>query len=225
MGHVLYFLLGLGILLMVLFLLWRIYFSGRLPEEMRGLSKNDALVAAYAAEGDALELWTQEQSTITKSSESYGYFSVPRFVYIPSADQLQLVFRYNNSTLEAAKRDFSLESEPPRGEEVFDVSLLAISDLTPDDQSDNTDGSENLGQSRIAPTSHTVTTTSLYTYFLYTFDAVEVTEETLVIYFDIYYGGAVDYGAEPYGTLRVYHKESPREAVRLKRAELEALAQ
>lgn len=222
-GKALYGLLGLGILVMVIFLLWRVYFSGALPEEMERISPNGAIAAAYKEKGDALLLQTQEQSTHTRGENNYGYFAVPRFVFIPEANQVQVVFRYNNSTLEATQRDFSLGALPPRGEEIFDVSLLQITDLTPEDQADNVDGSAGLGEARIAPTSVTVTTTSLYTYFLYTFDNVTVTDDTFVIYFDIYYKDALDYTAAPYGSLRLYHKDAEWRTVRLTGKDKKAL--
>ena len=221
-GKVLYGLLGLGILVMVLFLLWRVYFSGALPDEMERLSPNGKIAAVYLEKGELL-LQTQEQSTHTRGENNYGYFAVPRFVFIPEADQVQVVFRYNNSTLEATQKDFELDALPPRGEEIFDVTLLQITDLTPEDPTDNVDGSPGLGEARIAPTSVTVTTTSLYTYFLYTFDNVTVTDDTFVIYFDIYYKGALDYTAAPYGSLRLYHKDAEWLTVKLSGKDKRAL--
>ncbi len=222
-GKLLYGLFGLAILLMVLFLLWRVYFSDNIPKEMKGLSPNATLAGAYAEKGEGLLLQTQEQATVTKGTHNYGYFAVPQFVFIPEAEQVQVLFRYNNSTLEATKEDFNLAEEPPRGTEIYDASLLQITDLTPEDKTDNADGSETLGEVRIKPTSHTVTTTSLYTYFLYTFDGVTVTDDTIVVYFDIYYGDTIDYGATPYGTLRLYHEESAWLDVELTSADKKAL--
>lgn len=214
-GKALYWLLGFGIFLMTAFLFWRIYFSGVLPREMKHLVPNDTLVAAYGAHGEELQLLTQEQGTHTRTEENYGYFAVPRFVYIPEAEQMQVIFRYNNSTLEATAEKYGLSEPLPRGEEVFDVSLVTVFDRTPSDLTDNADGSEAIGKSRMAPTDFTVTTTALYTYFCYTFDGVTVEPETIAIFFDIYYEGAVDYGSPAFGTLRLYHNEQPFEEVKL----------
>lgn len=222
-GKALHALFMLGIFAMIFFLLWRVFFSGNIPREVEGLSPNATLAATYAERGDALLLQTQEQATVTKGESNYGYFGVPQFVFIPEAAQVQVLFRYNNSTLEATKQDFSLSEEPPRGTEVFDVSLLAVKDLTPEDKSDNADGSEALSQVRIKPSSHTVTTTWLYTYFLYTFDNVCVTDDTIAIFFDVYYKDAIDYEKPAYGTLRLYHAESPWLDVELRAADKRAL--
>lgn len=222
-GKVLYGLLGLGIFIMVAYLLWRIYFSDNIPRELEGLSPNAVLAQTYAERAEEMRLQTQEQENITRGEHNYGYFAVPQFVFIPEADQVQVLFRYNNSTLKATAKDFGLPEVPPRGEIVYDVSLLQIKDLTPEDLTDNKDGSEALDEQRIKPTSHTVRTTALYTFILYTFDNVTVTDDTLVIYFDVYYGGAVDYEATAYGTLRLYHKESDWIDVELKKEDKEAL--
>ena len=222
-GKVLYGLLALGIFVMVAYLLWRIYFSDNIPKELKGVSANAVLAESYEQYGEEMHVLTQEQGTITRNENNYGYFAVPQFVYIPEADQMQVLFRYNNSTLEATARDFGLAEQPPKGEIVYDVSLLQIKDLTPEDLSDNKDGSDTLGEHRIHPTSHTVQTTALYTFILYTFDNVTVTDDTLVIYFDIYFGGAVDYEATAYGTLRLYHNESDWLEVELKKSDKKAL--
>ena len=136
-----------------------------------------------------------------------------------------MVFRYNNSTLRATKEDFQLDAVPEKGAEVYDVSLLLLRDLTPENKEDNQDGSDTLEKVRIAPTSKAVATTGLYTYFLYTFDGVTL-ENVPVIYFDIYFpnGEPVDYSKDPYGTLRIYHEESERIAVSLSSAEKKAIA-
>jgi len=222
-GKVLYGLLALGIFLMVVYLLWRIYFSDNIPKELEGLSPNAVLADTYETYGDDMRLQTQEHINITRNEHNYGYFAVPQFVFIPEANQVQVLLRYNNSTLKATAKDFGLSEVPLRGEIVYDVSLLQIKDLTPEDLSDNKDGSDTLGEQRIKPAAHTIKTTKLYTFILYTFDNVTVTDDTLVIYLDVYYGGAVDYEAKTYGTLRLYHNESEWLDVKLEKSDKKAL--
>lgn len=206
-------------------LLWRVFFSGILPKDMRSVVPNAALRAAYEQNGGQLSPFTQKQGSTTRGERNYGYFSVQRAVIFPEAEQIQLVFRYNNSTLRATAADFGLDDTPEKGAEVYDVTLLLLRDLTPEDKTDNTDGSETLEQVRVFPTSHTVRTTALYTYFLYTFDGVSLLNVP-VIYLDVYFpnGAPVDYGAEAYGTLRIYHEESERLDVRLSGGEKKAIA-
>ncbi len=222
-GKALYWLVGLAIFVMTAFLVWRVFFSGNMPGELEALQPNDALVAAFEAKGDGLVLYTQEQSTHTRGEENYGYFTVPEFTYIPDARQMQVIFRYNNSTLEATEEKYGLAEPLTKGEEIFDVSVVLVTDLTPEDTADNADGNENLKKDRIAPTSHTVTTTALYTYFVYVFDNVDIGDHTLTAFFDVYYEGDVDYGRDAFGTLRLYHKDSEWLRVELTQKDKKAL--
>ena len=73
------------------------------------------------------------------------------------------------------------------------------------------------------PTDRVIDTTSLYTFILYTFDGVDPDNDVLTVYLDVYYGEDVDYTADPLGTLRLYHCDFPREAVKLSRRERKAL--
>lgn len=222
LGGVLRALCGLLIFAMIALLLWRVYFSGILPRDMKRLTVNDTLKAAYAEAGD-LAVFTQKQATITKvDGYNYGYFGVPRFVFIPAAAEVQVVLRYNNSTLKKVQQDLGLEEPLKRGEQIFDVTAVIVRDLTPDDTTDNEDGNENIGQTRVAPTAVKVDTTALYTYFLYTFDGVDTGEDVLAVYLDVYYG--TDYSERALGTLRLYHYQTERQPVRLTAKERRALA-
>ena len=116
-----------------------------------------------------------------------------------------------------------MESQPPRGEIVYDVSLLGIRDLTPEDTTDNKDGSDTLGEVRLAPTSYQIETTSLYTFVLYTFDNVTLPEDMIVMYLDVYYGGAIDYESPAYGSIRVYHRDVPWIDLALTKEEIKSL--
>ena len=205
-------------------LFWRMS-SSRVPKALLALTPNEVLLEAYDTYGDGLLKLTQEQNSITRNKENYGYFAVPRFVFIPEANQVQVIFRYNNSTLKYTQQKYELAERPPRGEEIFDVSLVSVCDLTPEDKADNVDGSETLGKTRVAPTSYEVTTTKLYTYFCYTFDGVSVTPETITVFFDIYYKGDLDYDKPAYGTLRLYHNEEPWQTVKLTARDRKALGE
>lgn len=222
-GHALRALLSLFITAVCAALCWRVFISNIPPAEMKRLAANQAITEAYRTHGDALELYTQKQPSVTKNDRNYGYFGVTRCVFIPEAEQIQLTFRYNNSTLKHVKEDYALAEIPPRGVDIFDVSIVRITDTTPSDTSDNVDGSENLKKERFAPTSRVIDTTGLYTYILYTFDGVTMTDDTITAYLDVYYNGDVDYGKDAYGTLRLYHAEDPKLPVELSGKERKAL--
>ena len=131
---------------------------------MDSLSVNERLVEAYARDGELRGMFTQEQRSSTSAEENYGYFFVTKTVFIPSANQIQIVVRYNNSTLRYTQEDFGLEAAPSRDDDVYDVSLLVVSDLTPDNDEDNlviADGSTATATSRVRSTASTVQTAVL----------------------------------------------------------------
>ena len=86
--------------LMAALLIWRIYFSTNIPKSIERVIITDSLSEAYAEQGEYLQIFTQDQATITRTDENYGYFSVEDFIIIPEAKQIQVIFRYNNSTIE-----------------------------------------------------------------------------------------------------------------------------
>ena len=221
-GHIVRGLFSALIFSMCALLCWRVFFSGILPSQMKRLEPNAALKQALDANG-TLSLFTQEQTSVTRGEGNQGYFGVPRFVFIEQADQVQVVLRYNNGTLKSIREDFGLDAVPPRGERIFDTTLTITTDLTPEDQTDNKDGDPSLHKERIAPTSCTIDTTLLYTYYLLTFDNVELTPETLVVYLDIYFEQDVNYDQAALGTLRLYHHEEARIDEELTRKEQKAI--
>ena len=203
-------------------LLWRVFFSGD-PEEVKYLVGNDALYEAYDEHGKNLVLQYQMQDTITTAEYNRGYFSVTQYVFIPEAKQVQLVFRYNNSTIKNLARDYKLAKIPDKSEELFDVTLLTTKDLTPDNRDDN-DNTEALKMERYFPSAATRTETSLYTYYRFVFDNIEVTPDTLWVFADIYYEGDLDYAKRPYGTLCLYDDESVWVDYKLSRNEQKMLS-
>ena len=222
-GHALHLLFTLLITVVCAAMLWRVFLSNIPPAKMKRLAPNAALVAAYQTHGEDLTLYTQKQATVTKGEHNYGYFGVTRCVFIPEAEQIQLTFRYNNSTLEHVKEDLALETAPERGVEVFDVTVVTVTDATPHDTSDNVDGDPNLKKARISPSDRQIDTTGLYTYILYTFDGVVMTDDTITAFLDVYYNADVDYEKSAYGTLRLYHAADEKLPLELSRKEIKAL--
>lgn len=199
-GAIFRLLLTLLIFAVVGIVIWRVFFSTSIPKEVRYLQPNDVLSAAYAETDGNLTFRRQEQATITRGEKNNGYFSVVDCVFIPEAQQVQLVFRYNNSTIRHLAADYSLDRIPDKSETLFEVTLLRTTDLTPDNKSDNGDPAT-LAKDRILPTSCTRAETSLYTYYRFVFDGVTVADDTDGVFADIYYLGDVDYTKNAYGTL------------------------
>lgn len=184
-------------------LLWRVLFSANIPKSIDTLDANDALRAAYATYSDDLQLLYQDQASVTRAEHNYGYFSVPKCTFIPEAEQVQVVFRYNNGTLKHLAADYELAEIPSREEDLFDVSLILTTDKTPEDKTDNSDPST-LQKERIVPTSVKRETTALYTYYLLVFENVTVEDTTAGVFVDIYYNEDINYDASAYGTLCIY---------------------
>ncbi len=192
------------VLLVVGLFLWRFWVS-RVPEELEVLSPNKALAEAYEAHGEDLELVIQEQATTTRSHNSYGYFTSCQAVFIPEARQLQLLIRYNNSTLEATEKDYGLaEGSLSPERDWYDISLVVMRDKTPDNRNDNLlkdldKHRDSVALERIHPTEVTeVMHTKLHSYRRLVFDGVEPDRLTLAVFADFFYIDDIMYQKEGY---------------------------
>ena len=214
-------------------LLWRL-FQDRDPRAMTVLTPNETLCAVYEENGGELQVLEQEQNTITRSERNYGYFSVTQDVLIPKANQIQLLFRYNNSTIRALAKDYRLSEVPSRDIELYDVTVLLAIDLTPDDPSDNAGNDpSSVRFVRVhAMAEPTVDKTTLYNYRRFVFDVGESGEDLaalldsgllLAVYADVYYNGDIDYDKEPYGALCLYDYKNETEVVKLTSRDRKAL--
>lgn len=191
--------------------LWRIFSSGD-PDSMTKISVSKATYEAYEKHGDDLRIYRQNQNNITRAEKNYGYFSVTQVYIIPEANQIQVVFRYNNSTLKYVAEDLGLGEVPSREEDIFDISLAISTDLTPDRTDDNAYSAkefpDSVSEARYFP-SETVEsdTKTVYNYRKYIFENVSLTDLSLAVYVDIYYKGngtVPDYSEESMGTLCIY---------------------
>ena len=204
-------------------LLWRIMSSGD-PASMKALQPNDKLCDAYAAyladtdpdKGDFI-IVHQRYDTIIREGEAKGYFSVTQADFLPAADQLQITFRYNNSTLKYVAEDFGKPEPLERGKDWFDVTVTGAYDLTPDNDADNSvNDPESVRFERYQPTACVKDTKNLYNYERLTFDGIDILDhidengepvmraDVLAVYVDIYFNESIDYEKEPLGTLIIY---------------------
>lgn len=207
------------IVFVVSLLVWRIWFSTKIPDDIKKLCATDELRAAYELTNGDLTAFKQDQASITRAEDSYGYFSIVDYVIIPEADEVQLIFRYNNSTLEHLAEDYGLGAIPEKGKDSFHMILTKTTDLTPDDKSDNTD-KDALLETRYEPTVSLVGYTKLYTYYRYVFDGVEIGDDDIGLFADIYYVGDIDYTKEAYGTLCLYDHEMAKKSVKLTKKDI-----
>ena len=223
---------GLLVLAVCGFLFWRI-FSANTPDSLTAISVNDAIYQAYEESDGELYVFRQEQGTITRADSNRGYFSVTHAVFVPDANQIQIVFRYNNSTLEHLVKDKGLDAVPDRAEDVYDVTLFFSVDLTPDDESDNAVISdEGTRTFRCSGTLVESEAESLYNYRKFVFDLDGCDENLrelldsellLAVYADVYYVGDLDYEDDPYGTLCLYDYKTKIKTVELSKSECETI--
>jgi len=221
----------------IILLVWRIASSGD-PKSMKTLTGNEALASAYAENGDGLEVYYQEQGKLTRSEGNYGYFGVTQVRIIPDADQIQVVFRYNTSTLRYMEDDLGLERGTLlRDEDHFDVSLVISTDLTPERTDDNAFGEkdhpESVSEKRYFPTEkYTVKDKkNVYNYRKYVFEGVSIEDLTLAAYVDVYYKGkdangntvTPDYLEKPKGTLCIYDYKSENITKKLTSDDIDAI--
>lgn len=208
------------ILFVVGILAWR-FSESKPPRELVTLTPNEGLVEVYKEKGEGVELLTQEQNSMTRAEDNYGYFAVCDVVFIPEIEQLQILVRYNDSTLKALKKDYSedfssLEEDeyPDSSKDWYDVTVLLSRDLTPDNAEDNLgDVREAIEFKRIFPTNVAESEhVGRYSYRRLVFDGVTVDKETLAVFADFYYVGDIRYNEEDfdvytdsaYGTLCLY---------------------
>ncbi len=209
------------------FFLWRVFSSGN-PKSMEGLVVNEAVHKAYLAAGEDMVIYSQEQDHITRAEHNYSYFAVTDVKFVEEANQVQVLFRYNNGTIRHLKEDYNLAEMPARDEDLYDVTLYVAYDITPADKTDN-DGNdpESVRFVRYHATSHTADQKNLYNYRKFIFDGVDMTvtdNPVLAVYVDVYYKGDVNYERDAYGTLIIYDYATERIPYELGKKDKEALA-
>ena len=216
----------------ITFLLWRVFSSGD-PKTMKVVDVNDRIAEAYAASGEDLYMFKQEQRSITSGNDNYGYFSITDYRIIPDANQIQTTVRYNNSTLRYTAEDYGLEEIPSREDDVYDVTVVVAVDLTPDIEDDNS-GNDEEGVEFIRCHGKMVLsdTKNMYNYrkMVFQLDDADVDLSALMdeglllaIYADFYYVGDIDYDKTPYGTLCLYDFKSDNITVKLEKQDIKAL--
>ena len=223
-------------LLVTVLILFRICSQNKIPTEIDTLSANDSLKAAYAEKGDSLSVIYQDIDIYSTerdvrldengkkiSNAGKAYFAVPKAVFIPDAGQIQLVLRYNNSTLKYLAEDYAAlcPEVPARDDDVFDITVIKVTDLTPDDTTDN-DVPAKLAEERFTVTNVKSAEKQLHNFRHLTFENFEL-EGALRVYLCIYYKGDVDYGEDPYATVKIYDSEKPTLDYKLTKNDIEAL--
>lgn len=208
-------------------LLWRV-FSSKTPRSLTNISVNDAVYDAYSDDKE-LYIFSQEQNSMTRAENNLGYFSVTHTAFIPEANQIQVVLRYNNSTIKHLVEDKALSSVPSRNDNLFDVNLFFSVDITPDNKDDNAIISEESTRTfRCSSELVMSEPKNLYNYRKFVFDLDTCGEDLkelldsellLAVYADVYYVEDMDLNEKAYGTLCLYDYVTDIEEVKLSSAE------
>ena len=218
------------------FMLWRVFSTGT-PKELDGLSPNEKLSSLYSEQGESLYAFKQNQDIITRAEYNSGYFSIPDYAFIPDANQLQLVFRYNNSTLKALAADKGLSEVPAREGDYFDVSVVLYVDLTPDNSEDNGNvDSEYVKKIRCKGHVDGKARTTLYNFYRYTFyfdeseEPIDINElmesgTLIAVHAQFYYNEELNYDERPYGALLLYDPSAKNNRGELTSADKKALSE
>ena len=98
-GWILRILLSLAIGVVIGLLCWRLFVSTSVPANVKTIDANEKLCRAYREAGGDLYMFSQNQTSITRGEKNAGYFSTEDTRIIPDANQIQILFRYNNSTI------------------------------------------------------------------------------------------------------------------------------
>ena len=110
---------------------------------------------------------------------------------------------------------------PDRSEDVYDITVIKVIDLTPDDQSDNNVPAR-LAEERFTVSIAKSDQTSLHNFRRITVENFNL-EGALKVYVSIYYKGAVDYAEDPYATVTIFDSEKTTMNYQLTKNDLEVL--
>ncbi len=218
----------------ILFFIWRAFISTVVPAEVKYLSANTPLKEAYEAalaKGEEVTVFYQESQydTTTVRDKNYSYFTAKDARFIREANQVQILFRYNNATIRHLVEDYKLTETPDRKADLYDVTLYVAYDLTPDNLTDNA-GNDPAAVKfvRYHATSSEPARSLIYNYRRMTFDGLDMTvtdNPVLAVYVDVYYLGDLDYEAEPYGTICIYDYMAENTYGTLDKKEIAALTE
>jgi len=225
----------LCIFTVIAILIWRVASSGN-PNDFKSVHPTASLAELYAKDGKDLYMFEQKQRSMTSGDDNYGYFAVTSYRIIPEIDQIEIIIRYNTSTVKNVADDYELDHVPPRDADMFDISLVFAKDLTPDNDEDNL-GNDEESVEFIRCFGETVMETekNLYNYKKIIFDTSSVgidlsamTEDDtlLAIYTDFYLDYASfepNYDDEPIGAVCLYDYKSEDIRIKLSAKDIEAI--
>ena len=185
--------------------------------------------AVFIDEAEQLQfILRYNNSTLKYTAEDYSYYTVT------DADGNVKTFKNKTDALKAAKDIYPNDPEKhieyfkptlEREDNVYDVTVTIMYDLTPDVDTDN-DGKNKdaVKYVRFQPTGEAIThQKTLYNYRKFIFDGIKVDDTVLAVMIDIYYVDDVNYEKDSYATLLLYFYENKNIEYDLSRADKNAI--
>lgn len=202
--------LGIGIILFVYVILFvRMCAVDGIPEGFEDLKITSELIDIYNAEGGKDKFLYQSINKYNANEDSYGFFSVNKYVIIDGADQVQMIFKFNKSTLKYVAEEYGLKEIDREARDTFQLSLVvknAIGEIVPPetdesgfevvpvDYNDERNEGKTYTLERLFPTSAEYLVEGRYNYVKLTFDKVDFdNDRTLAIFLDINYKDDIRY--------------------------------
>ncbi len=213
------------------FLMFRMCSLDSLPNELDDLVITEGMKNAYAQGGGDNFIY-QRKNLFNTDDKTYGLFAVPSYVIVKGADEIQVVFRYNVSTLEKVAEELELPSVPDRNTEgLFDLTLTlkhSVDDIVEVEEGQETvdyDQPENHYMTLIKPDRVEHFKEGKHNYVRCIFKSVGFDEnDTLGIFLNVYYRDNVNYEELPLGTVRLYHYTTTNKIYPLTKNDREALS-
>lgn len=178
-------------------LIGRIALQDHWPASMTSYRISDAYSTA-AADGEAPAVYRQRLriSYDDRDNGKYARFMASNQYYCPELGELQVTLRYNNSTLDRVREDFSLSETPEAADELFDFTVVDQTILNSDFDNENRAHLVHIESER----------QFMYTYLKLTFRGIDF-EKADWLRIEIYYSGDVDYEEEAYTRLVIWERE------------------
>lgn len=192
------------------FFVFRLCSTQDAPESVSAIVWNDTARAAYLAAPGEFQILSQEPSSIITED---GRFWISNVVYLPQAKQLQLTIKYNDSTLKYLRE--ALAKQASTTQEDGTMQTVSVDDITLPDEPFDYSILDNSGV-RYNEHSSSADREQNYNYRRLVFENITIPEHA-AYYIDMYYVGAIDYSAVPYGSLLAWNTSMDTEELKVEK--------
>ena len=160
-------------------------------------------------------------STLKYTAQDYSYYEVTdksgNVTTVKKRDEaLELAKKIDPNDPEKYMEYFI--STLSREDNVYDVTITVMYDLTPDNDEDN-DGNDksSVRYERFFATGDAISyQKTLYNYRKFIFDGIKIDDSVLAVMVDVYYVDDLNYDEAPYATLLLYYYEDKAENIEYK---------